>query len=427
MTESTVAVIALLVLGWAVVSGAWARHDVTGPFVFVVAGYLLGNPDWGPLTVDVEASSVHIIAEVTLALVLFSDAARVSLAELRRDFSIPVRLLGIGLVLSVVLGGLLADWLFRGFPWAIAGFVGAALAPTDAALSVQVIDDKRIPLRLRRALNVESGLNDGIATPIVVFMLAVAASQLGIVNESATFEAGTALRELGGGIVVGMVVGLGGAVAISTAARRGWIMTGGRRLATLAVAIAAFASALAFDTNGFIAAFVAGIAFGAMLDDAVDIEEAAELPELGGELLALVVWFLFGASLVPVAFHNLDGSIIVYALASLTIVRMIPVALSLVGSGLDRPSVLFIGWFGPRGLASVVFALLAVEELGETSPELVKAVATVALTVLLSVVLHGITAGPGGRRYVQSEQAGVGSELAPRSRPNSLRPRHQPG
>ena len=404
MTEATVAVIALLVLGWALVSGVWARHDVTGPFVFTLAGYVLGNPDWGPLTVNVETTSIHIVAEVTLALVLFSDAARVNVAELRRDLAVPTRLLSIGLLLSVLLGGVLAGWLFSGFPWALAGFMGAALAPTDAALSVQVIEDERIPGRLRRALNVESGLNDGIATPIVVFMIAIAASQLGIVAGSVTYEAGTALRELGGGVLVGMVLGLGGGVLISLAARRSWITTGGRRLAALAVAIAAFTTALTIDANGFIAAFVAGIAFGAAVDeDVVDLRETVELAELGGELLALIVWFVFGATLVPVAFHNLDGPVILYALASLTIVRMLPVVLSLIGSGLDRPSVVFIGWFGPRGLASVVFALLAIEELGETSPYVVTAIATVALTVLLSVVLHGITAGPGGRQYVQHE------------------------
>ena len=278
MTESTIAVLALLVLGWAAVSGVLARHDITGPFVFAVAGYLLANPDWGPLTVEVEAAAVHVVAEVTLALVLFSDAVRVNLAELRRDLAIPVRLLGIGLVLSVVLGSLFAGWILAGLPWALAGFVGAALAPTDAALSVEVINDERIPLRLRRALNVESGLNDGIATPIVVFMLAVAASQLGIVNESVSLEIGAALRELGGGILTGIGVGIGGAVLISTAARRGWIMSGGRQLATLALAIAAFAVAVAFDTNGFLAAFVAGIAFGAMLEGKVaDRQEATEV------------------------------------------------------------------------------------------------------------------------------------------------------
>jgi NhaP-type Na+/H+ or K+/H+ antiporter len=404
VTEATVAVVALLVLCWALVSGAWARHDVTGPFVFALAGYILGNPDWGPLTVSVETASVHVLAEVTLALVLFSDAARVNLAKLRSDVAIPTRLLAIGLPLSMVIGGLLAAALFDSFPWALAGFVGAALAPTDAALSVQVINDRRIPGRLRRALNVESGLNDGIATPIVAFMLAVAASQLGVVDESVTYEYGAALRELGAGLLVGIGIGLGGAVLLSAAARRGWTTTSGRRLATLAVAIAAFACALSIDANGFIAAFVAGIAFGAGVDDrVVGLQEAVELPELGGELLALVVWFVFGAALVPVALDNLDAAVIVYAFASLTIVRMLPVVLSLIGSGLDRPSVVFIGWFGPRGLASVVFALLAVEELGKTGSHLATAIATVTLTVLLSVVLHGVTAGPGGRRYVQYE------------------------
>ena len=172
-------IVALVLLGWASVSGVLARHDVTGPLVFAVVGYVLANPDWGPLEVHVEASGIHIVAEVTLALVLFADAARVNVHELRRDLSIPVRLLGIGLLLSVLLGGLLADWMFD-FPWALAGFVGAALAPTDAALSVQVINDERIPLRLRRALNVESGLNDGIVTPIVLLAIAGAAAAEGL-------------------------------------------------------------------------------------------------------------------------------------------------------------------------------------------------------------------------------------------------------
>jgi NhaP-type Na+/H+ or K+/H+ antiporter len=272
-------------------------------------------------------------------------------------------------------------------------------------------------------LNVESGLNDGIVTPIVVFMLAVAASQLGIVSESESFEAQSALRELGGGVLVGAGLGIGGALLISTAARHGWIGSGGRRLATLAVAVAAFAVALAFDANGFIAAFVAGIAFGAMLDrEVVDPERAVELPELGGELLALVVWFLFGTALVPLAIEHLDWRTVVYALASLTVVRMLPVALSLIGSGLDRPSVLFIGWFGPRGLASVVFALLAIEELGETLPEVDRAVAAVVLTVTFSVVLHGISARSGGLRYIRSEQRLTDGQV-PNSRHRFLAPK----
>jgi sodium/hydrogen antiporter len=417
MTEAAVAVLALLILGWSVVSGALARHDITGPFMFAAAGYVLANPDWGVLTVEVDTASVHRIAEITLALVLFSDASRVNVVDLKKDLGVPLRLLGIGLVLSVILGSALAGWALGGIPWALAGFVGAALAPTDAALSVAVINDERIPVRPRRVLNVESGLNDGIVTPIVVFMLAVAASQLGIVSESESSEAKSALQELGGGVLVGVGLGIGGALLISFAARQGWIGSGGRRLATLAVAVSAFTVALAFDVNGFIAAFVAGIAFGALLDrEVVELDRSVELPELGGELLALVVWFLFGASLVPLAIDHLDWRTIVYAMASLTIVRMLPVALSLIGSGLDRPSVLFIGWFGPRGLASVVFALLAIEELGETLPEVDRAVAAVVLTVTLSVVLHGISARSGGLRYIRSEQ-----RLADGQVPNSRR------
>ncbi len=406
MTASIIVAVGALVFGWSIVSGALSRRNITGPLLFAAAGYLLCNPDWGPLTIDIETASIHVVAEVTLALVLFSDAARVNVTELRSDMGLPVRLLGIGLLLSVVLGALSASLLFPDIPWGLAGFLGAALAPTDAALSIQVIEDQRIPMRLRRALNVESGLNDGIATPIVSVMLAVAASQLGLVDESPTIEAGAALRELGAGLLVGLALGIGGAVLINLAARRGWMAGGSRRLATLALALTAFELALAVEGNGFIAAFVAGIAFGATLDSSVtDLERAAELPELGGELLALVVWFLFGAALLPLAFEHLDGRMALYALLSLTLIRMVPVILSLFRSGLDRPSVTFIAWFGPRGLASVVFGLLAIEELGEGSVPAEQAVGAVSLTVLLSIVLHGFTAGPGGRRYVQHEQA----------------------
>ncbi len=303
----------------------------------------------------------------------------------------------------------------------LAGFVGATLAPTDAALSAQVVNDERIPLRLRRALNVESGLNDGIATPIVVFTLAVAATDLGLAGHGHD-GAGGALLELALGVVVGLAVGLGSAGLIAFGSRRQWIVAGGRRLATLAAALASFALAVGLDGNGFIAAFVAGIAFGASLpEDVADVEEVGELPELMGELLALGVWFLFGAALVPLVLDYFSVSTVVYALLSLTVIRMVPVAVALVGAGLDRPTVLFVGWFGPRGLASVVFALLAIEELGE-SPMVGQAIAVVALTVLLSVVLHGVSAGPLGTRYVREEE-----QLNPDDAPRSRRSAHSPG
>jgi NhaP-type Na+/H+ or K+/H+ antiporter len=417
VTEATFAVLALLVLAWAVTADLLARRNITGPLVFAVAGYVLGNPDWGPVSVDVEVPSVHLLAELTLALLLFSDAARVNLSRLEQDIRLPGRLLAVGLPLSVILGSLLAAWFFDDFTWALAVFVGATLAPTDAALSAQVINDRRIPMRLRRTLNVESGLNDGIVTPVVTFALAVAAGQLGVESHDGVSDhGGGALLELAVGVIVGLAVGAASAKLLTVGSRRRWVTTGARRLATLAAALASFALAVALGGNGFIAAFVAGIVFRAALDEeVVDADNAVEVPELLGDLLALAVWFLFGAALVPIAVHNFDLTLIAYAVLSLTVVRIVPVALALLGSGLDRSTVLFVGWFGPRGLASVVFALLAIEQLGEI-PVVEQTVSVVALTVLLSVVLHGVTAGPFGRRYVRFEQADEGPDAGPRSR-----------
>ncbi|WP_104165139.1 sodium:proton antiporter [Cryobacterium sp. N22] len=420
MTQTAFAVLMLVIIGWAVLSDRLARWNITGPFVFTLAGFLLANQDWGALPINVDAPSIHLLAELTLAMLLFSDAARVNLSVLRRDIRVPARLLGIGLPLTVILGTLLAAWLFNDFTWALAGFVGAALAPTDAALSAQVINDERIPMRVRRALNVESGLNDGIVTPIVVFTLAIAAGELGV-DGGEEASAIRPLLELAVGIVVGLAIGFGSAKLIAFASRRKWILSGGRRLATLAAALASFSLAVAFSGNGFIAAFVAGIAFGAALPrDVAQLEEVGELPELLGEVLSLGVWFLFGAALVPVAFEYFSASTIIYAVLSLTVIRMLPVALSLPKTGLDRATLLFMGWFGPRGLASVVFALLAIEELGE-SEVVGHAVSAVTFTVLLSVIVHGVSAGPIGRRYAagHSDSAPVDDDSGPRSRRQS--------
>ena len=415
MTESTLAVIALLVLGWAVVSKLLARANINGPLVFLVAGYALANPDWGPLSVNLETPAIHLLAELTLALLLFADASRINVTRLRHDVRLPARLLGIGLPLSVLLGSLLAAWLLHDLSWALAGFVGATLAPTDASLSAQVINDQRVPKRLRRLLNVESGLNDGIATPIVVFTLAVAASQLGVPGHGDRPE-GRALVELALGLGVGVALGWGSAVLMGFGTRHGWIVTGGHRLATLATALSSYTVAVALDGNGFVSAFIAGIAFSAATDErVVDVEAASELPELLGEVLALAVWFLFGAVLLPAAFAHVDAALVLYALLSLTVVRLVPVAVALVGSGLDARTVLFVGWFGPRGLASVVFLLLAVEELGET-PTVEPVLAAITFTVLLSVVLHGVSAGPLVSRYAVSEAAADGPDAGPRSR-----------
>ena len=269
----------------------------------------------------------------------------------------------------------------------------------------------------RRALNVESGLNDGIVTPVVIFTLAVVAVELGLSGGDQAEIVVRPLVELGVGIVVGVAIGLGSAILIAFGSRRRWMLVGGRRLATLAAALCSYTLAVTLDGNGFIAAFVAGIAFGWSLPkrDSADASEIEELPELVGEVLGLVVWFLFGAALVPVALKYFSVWILLYAVLSLTVIRILPVALALLGTRQSRSTVLFVGWFGPRGLASVVFALLAVEQLGE-SAIVGEAVSAVTFTVLLSVILHGASAGPLGRLYARGNRADAGAEHEPRSR-----------
>ncbi|KQQ94212.1 hypothetical protein ASF62_08725 [Leifsonia sp. Leaf325] len=414
MTAIAIVALTMMVLLWSVFSSLLARWNVSGPMLFTATGILV-TTTWGRGAVDVDAPSIHLLAEVTLALLLFSDAARVNLSALRKNLAVPVRLLGFGLPLSILIGTILAAWLFHDFTWALAGFVAASLAPTDAALSAQVINDQRVPMFARRALNVESGLNDGLVTPVVALTLAVVVGQLGHDTDTPA----TVIRplfELGIGVGIGAVVGLGSAWLLVFAYRRGWTAVGGRRLAALAAALASFSSALALNGNAFVAAFVAGLAFGSLLPrDFPEREGISDLPELGGEFLALVVWFLFGAALVPLAFSYFSPWMLLYAVLSLTVVRMLPVALALIGTRQDRSTVLFIGWFGPRGLASVVFALLAVEEFG--GPSVIgEALGTIVITVLLSVIAHGMTAAPFALLYGRNTHRSGLDEEGPRAR-----------
>jgi sodium/hydrogen antiporter len=402
MNANTVIVLAVVLFGWSVVSDRLAARNLTGPIVFVVAGLLLANSSWGIVTVDVESSTVHVLAEVTLGLLLFADASKVPLAAARHDLRLTSRLLGIGLPLSIVAGAALAIVAFPDLPIALAGLIAAGLAPTDAALSASVIADERLPIGVRRVLNVESGLNDGIATPVVTFCIASAATVLGIAahHDEAGFGA---LQQLAVGIAIGAGIALIGGRLLTIAHRRGWMQHGTRRLATLALALLAFQIASEVGGNPFVSAFVGGLAFGAAAG--TDNGESVELAELGGSLLSLVMWFVFGAGFIIPAFEDLDARVVIYAVGSLTVVRMVPVAIALLGAGQDRATVAFIGWFGPRGLASVVFALLAVEDLGNGDPRVLAAVHAIVITIVFSIIAHGLTARPLAGRYLATIEA----------------------
>ena len=390
MSASDLAIVAGLVFAWGTLSARLERFDVTAPIIFVVAGLLLTHGPLAPLGFVPSPELVKALAEITLVLVLFSDASRVGLRDLRVDMGLCLRLLGIGLPLTIGLGTLLALGLFNGMSIWLALLVGAALAPTDAALGAGVMVNPAVPARMRRLLNVESGLNDGIATPVVLVAIAGAATA----EHAASIGPGAAVAELALGVLVGAVVGGAGGFVVNAARRRGWAAGGFAGSAVLALAICAYACALALHGNGFIAAFVGGLAYRTC--GGRRGERLVPYVEETGALVSLLVWLAFGAVAVMPALQSLTWPRVLYGVLSLTLIRMVPVALSLVGAGLGRPAVAFVGWFGPRGLASVVFALLALEDLAKPAGAVVS---VITFTVLLSVVAHGLTADPLAHRY----------------------------
>lgn len=388
MSASDLALVAALVFAWGMLSARLERFDVTAPITFVLAGVLLTHGPLAPLGFSPSHETVKVLAEITLVLVLFSDASRVGLRDLHADMGLCLRLLGIGLPLTMGLGALLAFALFHGMGIWLALLVGAALAPTDAALGAGMMVNPAVAARIRRLINVESGLNDGIATPVVLVAVAGAAGTAGI-------GPGEAAAELALGVLIGAVVGGAGGFVVKAARRRGWAEGDFAGSAVLALAVCAYTCALALHGNGFIAAFVGGIAFGAI--GGRRGERLVPFVEETGALVSLLVWLAFGAIAVVPALTGLTWQTVVYAVGSLTLIRMVPVAVALAGARLGGTAVALIGWFGPRGLASVVFALLALEDLGQHAAG--QAVSVIGLTVLLSVIVHGATADPLARRY----------------------------
>jgi NhaP-type Na+/H+ or K+/H+ antiporter len=389
VSESDLAIVTALIFAWGALSARLERFDVTAPIIFVLAGWVLTH---GPLSFHPGNELVKAMAEITLVVVLFCDASRVGLHELRTDLGLYVRLLAVGLPLTIGLGTLLALALPGLTNIWLALLVGAALAPTDAALGAGMMANPVVPARIRRLINVESGLNDGIATPFVSVALAGAATADHV---NGAISVAKAVAELGLGIVVGVAVGGAGGLLVKAARKRGWTAEGFAGSAVLALALCAYTCALTLHGNGFIAAFVGGLVFGTTVGQRG--KPLIPFVEEAGGLVSLLVWLAFGAVAVAPAVEHLTWQVAVYAVLSLTLIRMLPVAVVLTGTRLGRSTVAFVGWFGPRGLASVVFALLALEDLGEKAagPE----VAVISVTVLLSVIAHGVTAEPLAERY----------------------------
>jgi len=411
METAVLLVVALGIFGFGLVSKRAERSVLTAPILFTSLGIAAGAAGLGLVEMDAESEGMHLLAELTLALVLFTDASRIRLASLWRHHDLPIRMLVIGFPLTIAFGAGVAALLFPGLNGWEAALLAAVLAPTDAALGQAVVSNRDVPVRIRQTLNVESGLNDGIALPVVLLLMTKCASM--IAGETGfQYWARFAVLQVTVGPAVGVVVGLAGARAVRFAASRGWMDEPFEKLSAVSIALLAFAGAIALEGNGFIAAFVAGIAAGyAIREHASSLHDFAEAE---GQLLTLLVFLFFGAALVPEAIAHLEASSIFYVVLSLTAIRMLPVAVSLIGRKLRKDTVLFLGWFGPRGVASVLFALVVIEDSVLEAREQVFHVAL--LTVLASVFLHGATAYPAARAYARRLQRAAEGE-APEQRP----------
>ena len=405
MGPGQIVVIGVAVIGFAVVSMRIARWPLTMPMVFVALG---GLGAWtGLVEIRAEIEVIALFAEITLAVILFSDAVRIDLFRLRRFFAIPARLLTIGLALSIVMGTLVNRMLFPHLALAEVALIAAILSPTDAALGSAVVEDESVPARDRLVVNVESGLNDGLVVPVVAILTAFVTEE----SRAGVAWVGFIAQQIGWGVVVGVVAGAVAIVVLRRAHHAGWSDARYEQLATFAVPIVALFGAQALSGNPFIAAFVAGLTFGSFWTDAPSSPRPDDdghgdhaeyfdgFTEDAAQLLALVAFFVFGNVLLADAIDFLDTPIVVCAVMALTVGRIVPVWISLLGTSLRTPTRLFIGWFGPRGLASIIFGLLLLEDLEEMSSNGEELFGAIALTVAASVVLHGASAAPAARRY----------------------------
>ena len=397
MTLNLFLIFGAVFFGFALVSKRIQGTILTPPILFTLGGLLLSRILAESAGLTYNEGGLHVLAELTLILVLAADSSQISLSELRKMKAIPVRLLTLALPLIILMGTIIGYLIFPDIGWYQAALIAAILAPTDAALGASVLADKTIPLKVRQGLNVESGLNDGIALPAVLFF----ACFLNIHHQS-TEENWLLFLSLQViiGPIAGIAVGWIGGHLIALAAKKNWMTSEFQGVAAIALAVLAFAIAEHFHGNGFIAAFVAGLTYGNL--HVSYSKFLHEFTETESQFLAYLTFFLFGALILPEALHHITGSIILYACLSLTLIRMLPVALSMIGMKLGLATTLFLGWFGPRGLASLLFGLLVLEDLHVEQADFIQAV--VATTVLLSVVLHGITAAPFSKRLGRMAQ-----------------------
>ena len=397
------AILAAFVFIYSIIAGRLERTLISDAIVFVAFGFWFGPYGLGILDLSVTSENLKIIAELTLALVLFTDAANANLAVLKSSIRLPCRLLLVGLPLTILVGFGVGRLLFKDFSLVEAAILATMLAPTDAALGKAVVTNPYVPSSIREDLNVESGLNDGICVPILFALLAIASSQ-NAEGDTTQLLLGLFAEEIGIGVLVGASFAFLGTHLGLFFSNRNWLSETWLQVSVVSLAIACFATAQSLGGSGFIASFVGGLIFGRVAKSYK--EDLLRISEGTGDTMSLITWVAFGSAVVGLTIGKLTWPILLYAILSLTLVRIVPVVFCLSGMALDLESKLFVGWFGPRGLASIVFAVIV---LGEKLPNSETLVITVCCTVLLSILGHGLTANPWAKRYGQRLQGITGS------------------
>ena len=416
-------VVVVLFVVFGLFSKRLSHSPITGPMIFTVAGIGVGLIlEWQGvsqqvMSVELSGSMVQTLLEGTLIIILFSDAVVIDIRAVRRDAFLPSRLLGIGLPLTIAAGTAAAMLVFPEFGFWPAAVVGIILAPTDAALGHAVIANPDVPDLVRQGLGVESGLNDGIVVPFLAIAIAGATNEM----QSGSEIAQVFLEEIGFAVIVGILVGWVGGKAVKFAYSRGWMSREWRQVTVVSLAALCFVLADPIGGSGFIAAFVGGLVFGRLVRR--DYPDICNFSEAIAHLLTMVAFFTFGVLIFVPVVGLITWKVVLYAIISLTIVRMIPVALALIGTNLGGHTKLYIGWFGPRGLASLVFMGTVVVEADAAFGPVILTVG--ATTVALSVLLHGLTAWPGSVRYAAWYKRSVAKSDAGEM-PESMEVTHMP-
>ena len=399
MVYQNLLVFVLFILIFGLIAKRIEKTAISGPFLAVIVGLLAGPLVLDLIDLKLGIENYRIVAELTLALVLFTDASNTDIRILIKNVTIPSRLLLIGLPLTITFGMLGGQFLFKGFSWLELGILSTLLAPTDAALGKPVVTNPLVPSRIRESLNVESGLNDGICVPVLFLLMALFSAQTG---EGVGFRDGLLLfaEEIGIGLTVGLGITFIMDRLIHFSENHGWISKSWRTILIIALSFLCFTTAQLAGGSGFIACFTGGLLYSAI--NRKYKHDLLEEAEGAGDTLSMFTWIIFGSVVIAENLRFFTWNIIIYALLSLTVIRILPVLISLINTGLTGKEKLFISWFGPRGLASIVFAIL-IFDIG--LPHKGTIILTAACTILLSIILHGITANPFIRRLNKEKQS----------------------